>query len=213
MQLKANEKAEAEKNPKDEIESVDDHRMFREVQTNVVNNFMTTNIIAGVNNIETKKSIQSTFASKLRIEPKKSTIKEREDFERDEDSSNTFMADANAQIIDKTTTDIDQSVKFNLKLNLNDLSNSDNADTPMNLQTPKINPNLNLVPDDQKVMITSTNRHTERDTITHLDTIKKDQQETNKNALLKKDDRFFKNAKEIENIISTVVSDQHLSKV
>jgi hypothetical protein len=124
------------------------------------------------------------------------------------------MADANAQVIDKSSTDIDQSVKFNLKLNLNDVSNSDNADTPMNLQTPKVNTN-NLVPDDlkEKEMITSTNRHTERDTRTHLDTIKKDQQETNKNALLKKDDRFFKNAKEIENIISTIVSDQHLSKV
>lgn len=83
MQLKANEKVEAEKVPKEEVEEVDDHRMFREVQTNVVNNFMTSNIMAGVNKNETKKSIQSTFANKLKIEPqvepKKSTIEESDD--------------------------------------------------------------------------------------------------------------------------------------
>jgi hypothetical protein len=83
LQLKANEKVEAEKVPKEEVEEVDDHRMFREVQTNVVNNFMTSNIMAGVNKNETKKSIQSTFANKLKIEPqvepKKSTIEESDD--------------------------------------------------------------------------------------------------------------------------------------
>lgn len=62
-------------------------------------------------------------------------------------------------------------------------------------------------------MVDSANKYTDRDTNRHFKDKKTEDIEKKKVALLKSDERFFKNVKEIENVISEIVSDDHLEKV
>ena len=62
-------------------------------------------------------------------------------------------------------------------------------------------------------MIDSANKYTDRDTNRHLKDLKAEEIANKKIALIKSDERFFKNVKEIENVINEIVSDDHLQKV
>jgi len=66
---------------------------------------------------------------------------------------------------------------------------------------------------DQEKMIDSQNKYTDRDTNRLLKDQKEEEIANKKIAILKKDERFFKNVKEVELVIDEIVSYDHLNKV
>lgn len=140
--------------PEEYLEEVDGNRMYREVKSNQMANFIGKSVGSNIKKNEVINNIKSAFDAKnlfLNKEQNKSMISEND--------SNTFVAEVNAVNDDKTqidTTNTDISMKF--KLNLNDLTKNTSEDPTNNipLETPK-QIQLN-VPQTERGLVDSQNK-------------------------------------------------------
>jgi len=199
--------------PNDYFEEVDGNRMYRELKSNQIMNFVGQNVGANLRKNILVENIKVAFDSKN--ENVLDNIKESEIID-----DKTFNADLQANVADKTKIDTTntESIDFKFKLNLNELDQTKNSMSENNQNNQNNIENLNSnnklqIDLDQEKMIDSQNKYTDRDTNRLLKDQKEEEIANKKIAILKKDERFFKNVKEVELVIDEIVSYDHLNKV